>query len=52
MTEVLCGKYRPDHFKGVATIVTKLFNIVQPNRAYFGEKDAQQLAIIHRLVKT
>ena len=51
MTEVLCGKYRPDHFKGVATIVTKLFNIVQPNRAYFGEKDAQQLAIIHRLVK-
>ena len=51
MTEVLCGKYRPDHFKGVATIVTKLFNIVQPHRAYFGQKDAQQLAIIHRLVK-
>ena len=51
MTEVLCGKYRSGHFEGVATIVTKLFNIVQPNRAYFGEKDAQQLAIIHRLVK-
>ncbi len=50
MTEVLCGKYRPDHFTGVATIVTKLFNIIQPNRAYFGQKDAQQLAIIRRLV--
>ena len=51
MTEVLCGKYRLGHFEGVATIVTKLFNIVQPHRAYFGQKDAQQLAIIHRLVK-
>ena len=51
MTAGLCAKYRPDHFTGVATIVTKLLNIVQPNRAYFGEKDAQQLAIIHRLVK-
>ena len=51
MTQVLCGKYRPDHFTGVATIVTKLLNIVQPNRAYFGRKDAQQLAIIRRLVK-
>ena len=51
MTEVLCGSDRPDHFTGVATIVTKLFNIVRPDRAYFGQKDAQQLAIIRRLVK-
>lgn len=51
MTEVLCGKYRPGHFEGVATIVTKLLNIIQPDRAYFGQKDAQQLAIIRRLVK-
>ena len=51
MTDNLCGRYRPGHFTGVATIVTKLLNIVQPDRAYFGQKDAQQLAIIRRLVK-
>jgi len=51
MTSVLCGRSRPGHFQGVATIVTKLLNLVQPERAYFGQKDAQQLAIIQRLVK-
>ena len=50
MTSGLCGKYRPGHFQGVATIVTKLLNIIRPDRAYFGQKDAQQLAIIRRLV--
>lgn len=51
MTQQLCGRSRLGHFQGVTTIVTKLFNLVQPNRAYFGQKDAQQLAIIQRMVK-
>lgn len=51
MTSVLCGSKRPGHFQGVATIVTKLLNLVQPERAYFGQKDAQQVAIIQQLVK-
>lgn len=51
LTEELCGLSRPVHFRGVQTVVTKLFNIVTPDRAYFGQKDAQQLAIIKRMVK-
>lgn len=50
LTEALCGRSRPDHFTGVATVVLKLLNLVKPARAYFGQKDAQQLAIIRRLV--
>lgn len=51
LSDYLCGKSRPVHFKGVCTVVSKLFNIVHPHNAYFGEKDAQQLAIIKKMVK-
>lgn len=51
LTQELCGLTRPVHFRGVCTVVTKLFNIVAPDKAYFGQKDAQQLAIVRRMVK-
>lgn len=51
MMAVLCGKHRPGHFQGVATIVTKLLHIVQPDRTYFGQKDAQQVAILRRMIR-
>ncbi|RMD47629.1 MAG: pantoate--beta-alanine ligase [Aquificota bacterium] len=51
LTDKLCGKYRPGHFKGVLTIVNKLFNIIKPDRAYFGKKDYQQYIVIKKMVK-
>jgi pantoate--beta-alanine ligase len=51
LSEYLCGKYRKNHFRGVATVICKLFNIVKPHKAYFGEKDYQQSLIIKKLVE-
>lgn len=51
VTKVLCGRSRPIHFRGVTTVVSKLFNLAQPDRAYFGQKDAQQVEVLKRMVK-